>query len=1155
MKTNPRAKNPTPESRFPVVAIGASAGGLEAMIELLENLPADTGMAFIYVQHLSPDHKSMLTEILSKKTKMKVQEIDDMDKIIPDNIFVIPFNKGIEVTDGHIKLIPRSDTSSPITIDVLFSTLAQAKKDRVIGIVLSGSASDGTIGLKAIKHEGGLTFAQDDSAKFTSMPHSAIAAGVVDYILRPEEIAHELERISKHPFLKTNLKKTEHEDLIEDHDPDLKSILNQLHVAKGVDFSAYKRNTIKRRIIRRMLLYKIATLSEYAKLLKQKNEEIDILYQDLLINVTSFFRDTDAHKYLKSSLFPKLLKRKKPGDSLRIWVPACATGEEAYSIAIMLLEIQRGKSSEIPVKIFATDLSENAIGKARIGMYTKADLYNVSPKRIQLFFTKSEGNFRINKEVRNMCIFAPHNLLTDPPFSNLDFISCCNLFIYFDTAAQKKAVNTFHYALNSEGFLMLGKSENIGHSTHLFTEFNKSHKIFSRKTNSGASKLPTTSPSMAQQNLSDANVQQAQQNKVQKNSATNLNGLDNAIDEVLVAEFMPSGVVINYQMEIVQFRGSTDLFLTHPKGKATFNVLKMARPEFALYLRQDILKVIKTQQRIRKSGIEIKVNSSIRIISMEIVPLEIVSDEPLLLILFTEHEQTEVFSKPAKRGKSLSDAKDLRIVKLEEALASAHAESFSISQEHEAFTEELQSSNEEAVSNNEELQTVNEELETSKEEIESANEELISTNQELQTTNDLLQESYEFAEAIVSTMHEPMLVLDKGLRVKSANKAFYNKFNVTKEQTESVLLYDLGNGQWNIPALRNLLEDIIPQNAKFYNYEVKHTFLDLGEKIMSLNASRIIQKTHREQLILLIISDITEVRQLVVEKELIEKELLNREIKDRKEEKLKLQKAVNERTLALKKANESLEEKNTELENMNKELEAFTYISSHDLQEPVRKIQTFASRILEKENLNLSDSGKNYFRLMQEAAKRMQLLIRDLHAFSLISVAERKFEDVNLTDIIEDVKSELKDSIAQKNAVIEIKEICEVSTIPFQFRQLMYNLISNALKFSRPDVPPLIAITGEIIKYDNLKVANLPEQEEYCHINITDNGIGFEKEFSEKIFEVFQKLHGKDEYEGTGIGLAIVKKIVDNHNGIITVKSKINKGSSFDIYIPAPIKK
>ncbi|MFZ6664907.1 chemotaxis protein CheB [Peijinzhouia sedimentorum] len=1152
-KSKPATSSTSPKSRrkFPVVAIGASAGGLEAMMELLKHLPADTGMAFIYVQHLSPDHKSMLTEILSKKTRMLVQEIDDMDKITPNNVFVIPYNKGIEVTDGHIKLIPRSESSVAISIDILFSSLAHAQKERVIGIVLSGSASDGTLGLKDIKHEGGLTFAQDDSAKFTSMPHSAISADVVDFVLSPKEIALELARLSKHPFVKTESTKSNSEDLIDNSNPDLKIILNQLYKATGVDFSAYKMNTIKRRIIRRMLLYKIATLKQYAKLLTQKNEEIDILYQDLLINVTSFFRDTDSHKYLKSSLFPKLLKRKNSGEPLRIWVPACATGEEAYSIAMILLEIQESLTTNIPIQIFATDLSGNAINKARIGVYSKQELQAVSPNRIKRFFTKTDNSFRVNKVVREMCVFAQHNILSDPPFSRLDFISCCNLFIYLDTAAQKKAVNTFHYALNEDGFLMLGKSENITQSANLFTIVNSKFRIFLRKINSGLKRMPELSPRFGQHTVSDKRIPLGSRSKSQINVSVSQQGLDDAIDNILVSEFLPACVVINHHLEIVQFRGTTDLYLTHPKGRATFNILKMARPEIAFELRNAISKVIKTNQSYRKTGIELKINSDEKIISLEIVPLEIEWSEPLILIIFTEHDQVEIYALQENSEKSNSLAKDRRIKKLEQELATAHADALSIAQEQEAFTEELQSAHEEVVSSNEELQTVNEELETSKEEIESANEELSTTNQELQTRNDLLSESYEYSDAIVSTMHEPMLVLGKDLRVKSANKAFYEKFGVTEDQTLGVLLYDLGDKQWNIPALRELLEDIIPKNSQFYNYEVKHTFLDLGEKIMSLNASRVIQNTHREQLILLVIADITEVRNLIVEKELKEKELLNKEISERNSEKLLLEKAVQERTRELKEANESLENKNNELLAINKELESFTYVSSHDLQEPLRKLQIFAGIILEKENHNLSEKGKSYFHLMQQSAERMQQLIHDLLAFSRIRDAERKFEKTDLNIIIEEVKIELKEAIAEKKALIEVKDICEVNIIPFQFRQLMHNLVVNALKFSKPQTPAHIIIGSRNSMSEKLKVKGLLPKKEYCHITVSDNGIGFEKEFREKIFELFQKLHGKEEYAGTGIGLAIVKKIVDNHNGIITATSVVNKGTSFNIYIPA----
>jgi two-component system CheB/CheR fusion protein len=1149
---------PKTASPFPIVAIGASAGGLEAMVELLQYLPPDTGMAFIYVQHLSPDHKSLLSAILTQKTSMKVQEIGPKTKIEPNTLFVMPFNKGIEIREGYLQLLPRSHSSSAVSIDVLFNSLALNQRAKAIGIILSGSASDGSAGISAIKKAGGLSFAQDDSAKFISMPQSAIATGMVDFILSPKAMALELGRLSKHPFPKTTLAKpkTHPEDEIANNDPHLLSILQLLFKNTKVDFSLYKINTIKRRILRRMALYKIGSLQKYADLLLEAREETDILYQDLLINVTSFFRDTDSHRYLRATIFPKLFELKKAGESLRLWVPACASGEEAYSLAMILIEIQERLGKQLSVQIFATDLSEQAIRKARLGLYSAEALEGVSPKRQQRFFSRTEDGYRVNKELRDCCVFAQHNILSDPPFSRLDFVSCCNLFIYLDTAAQKRVVNTFHYAIHPAGFLMLGKSENISHSSQLFSLLNTKHKIFARKHSASSQRLPELTPRLAYPSLSDKHLPLTIPLKSQPTTLMNQQWLDNAIDNVLVTEFMPASVVVNHQLEIVQFRGTTDVYLTHPKGKASFNILKMARPELIFELRNGLAKAIKSKERLQKSDIELNLKGVQKIVGFEIVPLQIEWNEPLLLVLFQEQKASELLatSAGAPISTSVASAKDRKIKRLEEELAAAHADALAFSQEQEAITEELQSAHEEVVSSNEELQTLNEELETSKEEIESANEELTTTNQELQTRNDLLSESYEYSSAIIATMHEPMLVLGNDLRVRSANKAFYKIFGVSEQQTEGVLLYDLGNKQWNIPALRKLLEDIIPKNAQFYNYEVKHTFLNIGQKIMSLNASRVIQKTHREQLILLVISDITEVRRLIVEKELIEKELLNKEIRERKTEKLKLEKAVNERTQELKEANASLNEKNTILVHMNKELEAFAYVSSHDLQEPLRKLQMFAGIIQDTEQEKLSDKGKQYFRLMQQSAGRMQQLIQDLLSFSRISVAERQFEKIDLQLLIEEVKADFIEIIAQKKAEIEVLATGEVYVVPFQFRQLLHNLLSNAFKFSAPDRAPHITINSSSLNSDTLQIEGLSPHTNYCHISVSDNGIGFEQHFSHKIFEVFQKLHGKQEYAGTGIGLAIVKKIIDNHHGQITASGELGKGATFNIYIPSDSK-
>lgn len=845
-------KNKTEKESFHIVAIGASVGGLEAISIILRNLPSDTGMAFIIVQHLSPNHKSFLSAILSKITEMKVQEVENMEHMMPNNVYVIPNNKIIEVTDGHIKLLTRPKNSSVTSIDILFTSLAETHHKDVIGIVLSGNATDGTIGLKAIKDAGGLTFAQDASAQASSMPASAIAAGVVDFILSPEEMAHELVDLSENGFLRMNLKEKKKKDSIENHNSDLNTIFELLLKETGVDFSHYKMPTIKRRINHKMLHCGIKTIKEYAKYLGKNETEIEVLYQDLLINVTSFFRDPEAFHYLKTTLLPKLLKGKSPDETLRIWVPACSTGEEAYSIAMMVTELQDHKSSKIPIQIFATDLSEQAIRDARVGEYSSDDVKTISKKYMDRFFIKAGEKFCIVKELREMCVFAPHNILRDPPFSRMDFISCCNLLIYFDSAAQKKVFTTLHFALNDSGAIMLGKAETIGTSSPFFSRINNKYKIYSRKKNTGARKTLELTPRFPRTNMSTKKISPAT-----KSGSTNPAGIENAIDSILLASYMPACAVVNKEMEILQFRGPVSLYLEHPSGKASLNILKMTRPEFAFELRNAIHKVIKTKESIKKTGIEIKIESVLRMMSFEVCPLTIEWDEPLLLVVFTLQDQVEKFMETDSNDKT-SSLKDRRIKKLTDELKNTRAEMNSIIEAQEITYEELQSANEEIVSSNEEFQTLNEELETSKEEIEATNEELISTNQELQVRNDLLTESHEYSEAIFATIHEPILILDKNFHVKSANKSFYKKFQVKKEETEGQLLFDLGDKQWNIPKLREVLNKIISKNHSFENFEVTHVFSGIGEKNMLLNARLIIQKANSEKLILLAIEDITE---------------------------------------------------------------------------------------------------------------------------------------------------------------------------------------------------------------------------------------------------------------------------------------------------------
>ncbi len=876
--------------KFTVVAIGASAGGLEAITQLLQNLSPTTGMAYIYVQHLSPDHKSILSELLSKTTKMKVQDVENMDKMEPDNVYVIPYNKAIEVTDGHIKLLPRPSKSYILSIDILFSSLAETHKENVIGIVLSGSASDGTQGLKQIKTAGGITFAQDDSAKFSSMPKSAIAAGVVDFILSPKDIAKKLTWMGKHPLIKRNGVKNLPEDEIDNDNLDLKFILQLLYKKKNVDFSYYKMNTIKRRILRRMVIHKIATLKQYAKYVEQDNNEVNLLYEDLLINVTEFFRDPEAFLLLKKTVLPRLLKSKTQGEALRIWVAACATGEEVYSIAMLLFELQDNKTKTIPFQIFASDLSEEAIAEARVGEYSTEQLKNVSPKRLQRFFTRIKDKYRVSKSLRDVCVFAPHNILSDPPFSRMDLISCRNLLIYLEPPAQKKALATFHYALNDNGCLMLGKSETISSSAHLFTtSLNKKCKIYIRKNNTSANRLSDITPRILQTNSIQKNINLLPK----KLPAITNNNLSTAFDTFLLAQYMPASVVINADLEILQFRGATSLYLQNASGKASLNILKMAHIEITFELRNAIHHAIKIKQTVRKTGIEMnrdKPENLLRIVNLEVSPFKIEGEDDLLIIVFTAEQQRDTIDLNTKNGNSNAIAKNRRIKKLEEEIAAARFDMASITQDQEAANEELQSANEEIVSSNEELQSLNEELETSKEEIESTNEELITTNQELQVRIQQIEELYAYNEVILDTIHEPMLILDKNIRIKSANKTFCKTFHIIEEESVGISLYKLSNSQWNIPRLRELVEEIVPKNNRFSNFEVEHTFPVIGHKIMLLNAHRIVQKTNNEELIVLSIIDVTDTRKLALALQEKEKKVLEVQLEAEKKEKELLKK-------------------------------------------------------------------------------------------------------------------------------------------------------------------------------------------------------------------------------------------------------------------------
>ncbi len=849
------AKSP---NHFPVVGIGASAGGLDAFKKLLKAIPEESGMAYVLVQHLDPNHESMLVALLQKATNIPVLEISDDIKVQPNHIYILPSNKMMIANDGVLELSPRpakSKNERNLPIDLFFTSLAEVHQSHAIGVVLSGTASDGTMGLKAIKNHGGITFAQDEeSAAYEGMPHSAAEAGVVDFILPPEKIPQKLLEVVN------IIKGKDVEDIPQQEEDVFKQILSLLRIRKGTDFTYYKQSTIRRRILRRMAINKTEEPSVYLKYLREKKTEQDLLYQDLLIPVTDFFRDPKIFDSICKSVFPLIVKNKKEGEPIRIWVAGCSTGEEVYSIAICFKELMGDRFStdgHQRVQIFATDISEPAIAKARNAIYSKSDVIGLNEAHLNEYFTKNNGDYQAKKSIRDLCVFAQHNFLKDPAFSKMDFISCRNVLIYMEPYLQKKALITFHYALNPKGYLLLGKSETTSGVPEHFAVCQlkgtaKTDKIFIRKDIQGRF-VPTASQ------------------RSEKNFDINMDTKSKAIrtdfqktaDDIILSKYTPAGVVVNEVMDIVHFRGRTGLFLEPSPGKASLNLLKMAKDGLAFELRNILHKAKKENTTILKENIPIQVNGEQHNISIEAMPLPDIID-PHYLILFHDNllnNSSQVATSTKKTSvatKSTSAAKDLRIQQLEKVLAQSREDMRSITEDQEAANEELQSANEELLSGSEELQSLNEEMETSKEELQSTNEELTVVNQEIIGLNEQVTEARDYAEAVISNLHEPLLVLDKHLRVKSANYSFYKNFQVNEKDTEGKIIFDLGNKQWNIPELREQLQNILDHKVKFENFEVAHNFPNIGERIVLLNARELINETGREKFILLAIADITE---------------------------------------------------------------------------------------------------------------------------------------------------------------------------------------------------------------------------------------------------------------------------------------------------------
>ncbi|MBN1277733.1 MAG: PAS domain-containing protein [Deltaproteobacteria bacterium] len=750
-------KKITEKKDFAVVGIGASAGGLETLEVFFSNMPPESGIAFVIIQHLSPRHKSIMASLLEKHTRMAIQEITDATRLEPNCVYLNPPDKNVSIIKQVLYLMEPVKTSAiNMPIDHFFRTLSEDKKERAIAIILSGTASDGTLGCKAIKGEGGMVMVQDpDTARYDGMPRSAIQTGLVDFILPVEKMPEQLLRYIKHPNIRQT-GKIAFDETSSQHQ--LQKIFALIRSATGHDFSHYKHSTIERRIERRLAVHQIDSLPDYILFIQKNPAEIQTLFKNLVIGVTSFFRDPKAYDVIETQVLAKLIETRYPEDTIRCWVVGCSTGEEAYSLAILISEAIEKLKKHVNVQIFATDIDEVAINAARKGIYPATIAGDVSRERLRKFFIKEEESFKIKKQVRDMVVFSRQSVIKDPPFSKLDLVSCRNLMIYLDAAIQKKIITIFHYTLNPGGVLYMGTSETIGEFTDLFTPVNSKWKVYQRKeglssgildySKRGAyERLDGPGPDASQPQPSPSDVQAL-------------------AEKAILDSYAPSGVLVNDKYDILHFVGRTEKYLLPPTGRPSFNILSMARQDLKYKLTAALNKAFREKTRTTQKGVRVKLNGSFTVVDITVGPLSDRGDPSGLMLVVFEDKKTEPIPAMGSDIKPRAKKKTSEIMQLEQELQSNREYLQATIEELETSNEELKSTNEELQSVNEELQSANEELETSKEELQSTNEELSTVNSELQNKVDELSKSSNDMINLLAATEIASIFLDTSLCIK-----------------------------------------------------------------------------------------------------------------------------------------------------------------------------------------------------------------------------------------------------------------------------------------------------------------------------------------------------------------------------------------------------
>ena len=1191
---------------MPIAGIGASAGGLEAFRLLLAHLPADTGLAFVFIQHLDPKRHSNLTEILTRISPVPVETATNGHPIERNHLYVIPADVELEIANQALRLTPRAPASSGPhpTIDHFLRSLAQECGSRAIGVVLSGGGSDGAAGLEALKAAGGIGFAQDPAtAKFDNMPRAAIDRGCVDLVLPPEAIAVKLAKLGQHPFI------TEDENTLQPTPATngwFDSILTLLRNATGIDFALYHETTVRRRILRRLALRDVRRLDEYCEQLERDPGALSALHRDLLISVPSFFRDRESFEDLKKLVLPRLIEHRPRLAPIRIWAAGCATGEEAYSIAISLMEYFEERGCLYPVQIFASGSSAAAVEKGRSGKYAENIATDVGPERLHRHFSKIDGGYQVSKTLRDMCVFSRHDVIHDPPFSKLDLIICQNVLISAGSA-RALMVELFHYALKPGGFLVLGRSET--ESGDLFSIVPGTHSIYVRNETAAKQHLFYRRRSAdAYDRLSGSPAEQpAKAIDVRKE-----------VERRLLSRFEGTGIVLDKALEVLEILGLNAPYLSRPTKKKRLK-LRQIIPDTTLF--GEVEKLVRQVQgsgmAARKHRVPYQAGGAPGEINVEVAPLGGARPRGFLVLFETVRGELEI-------QLSDSDPRDLEIARLKQDLADARQRLLSIIEDQLSAAEESQNVAAESISANEELQCLNEELETAKEELQSSNEQLNAVNEELQSNNAALTEARDFAMSVIDAAATPLLVLDTKLRIKTANPSFYRAFRLSAAEAQGQLIFSLSNGAWDIPRLRDMLQQILPGHKSVQGFEIAQTFPEVGHRVLVLNARQL----DGLKQILLGIDDVTE-RQKRAEATLHESEGRFRTMADAAPVMIWVADPHNARTFFnrvwLLFTGRTLQQElgngwtaSVYPEDLNRCLDTYSssfharrsfqveyrlrrqdgeyrwildngvpryepsgtfvgYIGSCVDITDVKRAETekltkqklesvgklasgiahdfnnLLSGVLASSELALAElsggsSATEELKRIRAAAIRGAEIVRQLMIYA--GQESEVLESVDVSQIVEEMIELLTLSVS-KRVTLETdlrKSLPPVRANRGQVRQVVMNLITNASD-AIGDRKGLIRVTTRRVAVDpesTLARSRGLGHGDYVQLEVSDTGGGITLEMQAKVFDPFFTTKPA----GHGLGLAVVQGIVRRLGGIIRLVSALGKGTMFQILLP-----